>query len=281
MTGYGLGRYGEGRYGYGSAGRISWDNPIDRRYETGLDRGVLYLNNGSVIPWNGLTAVEEAGGESSSPYYIDGRPFLWLPKPKEFAATIKAYTYPDEFAEVMGLSQATYGMYLDSQMGDSFGLSYRTLVGDSINGVDAGYKIHLIYNATVAPTSASYTSLSNSVNPIEFSWEIQTVPMPIDGFRATAHVIIDTRYMTDEQITELEALLYGDDATSAYLPPPQEVLDLLQYGDTIIITDNGDGTWSAQGSYQNIHMIDEDTFQIENVDAVNHGDGTFTISSTP
>lgn len=282
MTGYGHGPYGAGPYGVGfSGGRITWDTPTERLYETGLDRGVLYLNDGSAVPWNGLIGVEEAGGDSASPYYFEGRPFLWLQKVKDFAATINAYTYPDEFAAVMGVEEATYGMYLDSQMGDTFGLSYRTLIGDAINGTEVGYKIHLVYNATVVPSSISYGTLSDSVNPIEFSWDIKTVAMPVIGFYPTAHVILDTRHMSAEQLAELELMLYGDEETPATLPSPQEVLDLMEFGDSIVITDNGDGTWTAQGSYNNVFMVDDDEFQINNVDAVNHGDGTFTVSSTP
>lgn len=235
---------------------------------------------GSAIPWNGLTSVDENGADSAVSYYIDGRPFLFFPKPKEFQATIKAYTYPDEFAAVMGLVEATDGMYLDSQVGDAFDLSYRTLLGDSIQGTDAGYKIHLVYNATVAPQGLTYESASNSINPTDLSWEIQAVPVRIDGYRPTAHVVIDTRHMDATRIAEIEALLYGDDTHAPAMPTPQTVFDLLSFGDAIIITDNGDGTWQAEGSYKNIYLIGDGVFQIDNVDAVDNGDGTFRISTT-
>lgn len=260
--------------------KISWHENNDRVFETGLDRGVLYLKNGTAVPWNGLTSVDETGGEGATQYYVDGRPFLILPKPKEFAATINAYTFPDEFSSVMGVEEAADGMYLDSQMGDLFDLSYRTLIGDLVDGVERGYKIHLVYNATVVPSSVTYSSLSDAINPTTFSWPIQAVPVAIDGYRATAHITIDTRHADPHKLAKLEAMLYGTGNSDPYMPDPTVILDMLSYGDTIIITDNGDGTWTAEGSYHNIYLIGDGVFQIDNVDAVDNGDGTYTISST-
>lgn len=261
--------------------RVHWDNNSDRIYEVGLDRGVLYPNDGPAVPWNGLTAIEESGSEGSAAYYIDGRPFLHLPKPKEFTATLSAVTYPDEFSSYMGLVEATDGMYLDSQQSDSFGLSYRTLIADPINGTAAGYKIHLVYNATVVPAAKSYSSLSDAINPVELSWDIQAVPLPVDGYRATAHITIDTRHMDSDKLQAIQDLIYGSEYNEARLPDPQLIFDTLHYGGAIIITDNGDGTWKAEGSYHNVYLIGDGVFQIDNVNAVHHGDGTYTISSTP
>lgn len=262
-------------------GRIQWDLVTDRQIETGCDRGVLYLNDGAVATWNGLTSVDEEGGEGAAEYYVDGRPFLFLPKPKEFKATINALTYPDKFAVVLGELEVAPGMYLDSQMGDSFGLSYRTKIYDAVNGENAGYKIHLVYNATVVPSAKSYQTIGSEVNPVEFSWAIQAVPVIVEGYRPTAHVIIDTRKMDVSLLNEIEDLLYGTLTTPPSLPEIQTIFDLLKFGDAIVIIDNGNGTWTAEGSYQNIYMIGDEIFQIDNVNAVDHGDGTYTISSTP
>lgn len=261
--------------------RLNWSDTNKREFETGLDRGVLYPNSGPAVPWNGLTAVDEGGADGAAAYYVDGRPFLYLPKPKEYTGTLKAYTYPDRFAEIMGLAEAADGMYLDSQQGDSFGLSYRTLIGNMFEGVDFGYKIHIVYNATVTPSGRSYASLGSSVNPSELSWEIQAVPVPVAGYRPTAHIVIDTRHMDSTKLATIEALLYGDATTDASLPTAQVIFDILSFGDAIVITDNGDGTWSAEGSYHNIYLIGDGVFQIDNVNAVNHGDGTYDVSSTP
>ena len=232
------------------------------------------------VPWMGLQSVDEEGGDSAAAYYIDGRPFLYLPRPKEFKASLKAITYPDAFSEIMGVQEVADGMYLDSQAGTTFDLSYRTLVGNAIDGVDHGYKIHLVYNCSVAPQSNSYESLGSSINPTAFSWEIQAVPVRVEGFRPTAHIIIDTRHMQQSKIDAVEALIYGSDDTVANMPSPQDIFDLLSFGDTIIVTDNGDGTFDVTGSYENVYMIDNGIFRVDNVDGQDNGDGTFTISST-
>ncbi len=260
--------------------RINWGAPEGRFFETGLDRGVIYPRNKPAAPWVGLTSVDEEGGEGAASYYIDGRPFLYLPRPKEFKAQIKAYTYPDEFAEIMGIAEVADGMYLDSQMGDVFDLSYRTLVGNGLDGQEHGYKIHLIYNATVTPQSKSYESLSNSINPTNFSWDIQAVPVRVEGFRPTAHIIIDTRHMDQAKIDAIEELLYGGETSEASMPSPQVIFDLLNFGDMIIVTDNGDGTFDVTGSYENVYLVGPGIFRVDNVDGTDNGDGTFTISTT-
>jgi hypothetical protein len=233
------------------------------------------------VAWNGLTAVDESGGESATPYYVDGRPFLYLPKPREFAAQVQAYTYPEEFEQIMGMEEAADGMYLDSQMQDSFGMSYRTLVGDAVGGAAANYKIHLIYNATAVFGSVSRATNGSEVNAVTFSWDINAVPVPVEGFRPTAHITIDTRHMDPDLLSQIEDLIYGDGDSEPTLPDPQIILDILSYGDAIIITDLGDGLWEARASYRNLYVIGDGVFQIDNVNATDLGDGEFEVSSTP
>lgn len=259
--------------------RLVWSKPEDRLYETGLDRGVLYLNDGRAVPWNGLTSVEQQGGEEVQTYYMDGRPFLHLPKPREYVATLSAYTYPDEFSAVMGVSETADGMYLDSQQGDSFNLSYRTLIGGDVNAQRRDYKIHLIYNASVNPSASSHEALSDSVNPVEFSWEIQAVPEALAGFRPTAHVVLDTRHLDSIRLTELEVMLYGDASTAPEFPDINELFNLLNFGDVVVVYDNADGTWMAEGSYRYVYMTGNGVFQLDNVDAVDNGDGTYTMTT--
>ena len=301
--------------------RITWSNPGTRFFDAGLDRGVLYPKFKSGVAWNGLTAVEENGGESATTYYLDGRPYLIVPKKKEFSATVKAITYPDEFTDYMGLEKVATGLYFDQQQADSFGLSYRTLVGNDVDGIEHGYKIHLVYNCIVVPDGISYSSFAGDINPIEFSWQIQATPVIVPGYHPTAHIIIDTRGLEQDVIDELEDLIYGGVTPSDHLmdggeaisfpieeadggtpttvpeevadgggpfstpeivtmPDPNVILDILSYGDDIIITYLGDGFWSAAGSYANVHHIGDGEFEINNADIVNHGDGTFTISTT-
>lgn len=283
MTILSEGSYGAGPYGagpYGGARRIAWSQTENRFFETGLDRGVLYPKDKEAVAWNGLVSVEETGGEAAKAYYVDGRPFLFLPTPKEYSATLNAYTYPDAFSEIMGLAEATDGMYLDSQLGKSFDLCYRTLVGNAAEGSDLGYKLHLVYNATVTPGALSYETLSDSINPTTMSWAIQAVPVQVEGFRPTAHIVIDTRHMDPNKIQAIEELVYGSDTTEASMPPPQLVFDTLNYGDLIIVIDNGDGTFEVEGSYENVYLVGDGEFRVENADAQDNGDGTFTISST-
>lgn len=261
--------------------RLTWSENSERIFETGLDRGVLYPKDGPAVSWNGLISVDETGADSASEFFMDGRPFLYLPAPKEYKASLKAYTYPDEFSTLMGVTEVTDGMYVDSQMSDSFDLSYRTLIGDVVQGTSAGYKIHLVYNATVNPQGSSYQSLSDTVNPTDFSFDIQAVPVALAGYLPTAHVIIDTRHMDVTRLQELEDTLYGNSITNASVPEPQIIADLLGFGAEIIITNIGDGTWTAEGSYHNVYLLEPGIFEIDNVNAIGHGDGTYDISSTP
>ncbi len=260
--------------------RIEWGDPKTRYFEAGLDRGVLYPRGGQGVPWNGLISVDEEGADGATSYYIDGRPYLHLPAIKEFKAGLTAYMYPDEFAEMLGQVEVAEGMYLDTQNSRHFDLSYRTKIGNATGGLDHGYKIHLIYNATVTPQNLEYETISDSINPTTFSWSIETVPVNLMGYEAMAHVIIDSRELTPEQLEAVENLLYGGGETLPALPDPQVLYDLLGFGDSIIVIDNGDGTFEVQGSNSNVYMIDAGIFQIDNVDGQNNGDGTFTISST-
>lgn len=266
---------------------FSGDTPDNGAYEyfwenvpSSYKKSYRRANQTLATPWLGLQSVDEEGGENAAAYYIDGRPFLFLPRPKEYQATLKAVTYPDAFAEIMGVHEVADGMYLDSQQGDSFDLSYRTLVGNVTQGTDHGYKIHLVYNCTVAPQAMTYESMSNSINPTSFSWTIQAVPVPVEGFRPTAHIIIDTRHMDQHKIDAVEEMIYGSDTEVAKMPSPQAIFDLLSFGDTIIVTDNGDGSFDVTGSYENVYMVQDGVFRVDNVDGQDNGDGTFTISTT-
>jgi hypothetical protein len=262
-------------------GRLKWGIITERQIEAGIDRGVLYKNDNTATPWNGLTGVDEGGGEDAVEFYMDGRPYLYFPKPKEFSATLSAYTYPDAFSELIGEVEVTDGMYLDSQISDSFGLSYRTKIIDPLRGDNGDYKIHLVYNATVVPSTRAYGTINDSISPVEFQWNLQAVPVPVAGYRPTAHIIIDTRHMDATRISDIEDRLYGNGFIAPHLPEPQAIFDLLTFGNSIIITDNGDGTWTVEGSYENVYMVDNDIFQIENVNATLVTDGIYEVSSTP
>ena len=223
-----------------------------------------------VLPWNGLTNVTESGTDSAVEYYIDGRPYFFYTNPKEFQATISAYTYPDEFSSVIGFEEATDGVYLDSQSYDSFSLSYRTLIGTAVEKDRQDYKIHIIYNASVNMDSLSYDTLSQDINPTTFSFSINAIPVLVEGYRPTAHIIIDTRKLTPQQIHKIETKLYGTVDSPPDLPNPQDIFDLIRYGDDVIIKLLDDEYWSVEGPGDLVYMNDDESF-VATTDAEDFG----------
>lgn len=216
--------------------KLLWDQTGERVYETGVDHGVLYLrdNTGAyptAVAWNGLVSVTEApSGAEASPFYADNIKYINLRSAEEFGATIEAYTYPDEFMTCDGSAIPTPGLVLGQQGRDTFGLSYRTKIGDDVAGQDAGYKIHLVYGASAAPSEKAYTTVNDSPEPITFSWELTTDPISVEGYKPLATITIDSTKTDPAKLAELENLLYGTDGTpgtSGKLPLPDEVLALL------------------------------------------------------
>lgn len=223
---------------------IVWNSVGERVYETGLDRGVLYLNDGTAVPWNGLTAVTEKIDQSSAPGYFDGRKITDLVTIGDFSAAMKALTYPDEFVELEGLGTVTAGLYVGEQPPKTFALSYRTQIGNDVNG-NAGYKIHILYNVTAITSDKAYSTSSGETDPVEFEWEITSVPEDLVGFRPTAHVIIDSRKISAILLNDIEDILYGTAEMAPTLLTIEELVAYINYEYLFKITDNGDGTWSA------------------------------------
>ena len=243
---------------------------VDIAVGTGTYSNWTLIQPPKAVPWNGLISVDETGSESAVEYYMDGRPYFHYTNPKEYTANIRAYTYPDEFAKVMGLHEATDGVYLDSQLFDTFALSYRTLIGSAVEGGRKNYKIHIIYNASVAVEGMSYETLAADINPSTFSWAINAVPVSVEGYRPTAHVIIDTRKLTVEQVKTIEEQLYGTPTTPATLPNPQDIFDLLKYADGVVITLLDDDYWTAEGPNSLVYKESDDVFTLR-TDAENFG----------
>lgn len=212
--------------------RLKWNEPTDRRYETGVSKGVLYPMVGPAYPrgvaWNGLTGVTESpsGGEIT-PVYADDVKYLELRGAENFGGTIEAYTYPIEFARCDGKAELIPGVNFGQQKRTPFGLSFRTKVGNEPMGDDYGYKIHLIYNATVAPSEVSYATMSDSPEAITFSWEMATTPHIIDSFKPTSFIVIDSTRCLPDKLRLLEEALYGTDETDPWLPTPVQVLDMI------------------------------------------------------
>ena len=205
--------------------RLTWGAIGERFYEMGVDHGVLYLANQIGVAWTGLTSVEEApsGGEPK-PYYIDGIKFLNIAAAEEFEATLNALFSPPEFAVCDGISAVQNGLFATQQPRVSFGLSYRTRLGNDVDGADHAYKIHLVYNALAAPSDRPNKTLGDSVDPTIFSWGITTLPPSVTGLKPTAHFVIDSRSTDPIKLSNVEDILYGSDVVSASLPTPDELI---------------------------------------------------------
>lgn len=213
--------------------KLVWDQTGERYYETGVKQGVLYVQEtGGVYPkgvaWNGLTAVTESpSGAEATPLYADDIKYLNLMSAEEFGATIEAYTYPDEFAQCDGSAELATGVTIGQQARKTFGLSYKTTLGNDVAGNDYGYKLHIIYGATAAPSEKGYATINDSPEAITFSWEVTTTPVSVAGFKPTASVVIDSTKADDTKLAALEAILYGGESEEARLPLPDEIATLM------------------------------------------------------
>ncbi|AWN03266.1 major tail protein [Microbacterium phage Camille] len=215
--------------------RIAWGAHGERLFETGTDRGVLYLNGQSGIPWNGLRAVKEApsGGEPR-PYYIDGFKYLNIAAAEEFVATLEAFSAPNEFAECDGRKSIHNGLFAGEQPRKSFGLSYRTLIGNDYLGDRFGYKIHIVYNALAAPSQRANETIGASVTTLGLSWSISTMPPRMDGLKPTAHFVIDSTLTPPKLMAEIEDILYGSIDGEARLPDVDELLELFKSAGPVV-----------------------------------------------
>jgi hypothetical protein len=209
---------------------LIWDAIGDRFYETGVDHGVLYIPDASGeyatgVAWNGLTTVTETpSGAEPTAQYADNIKYLNLFSAEEFGCTIEAFTYPDEFAEFDGLALPVPGVAVGQQSRKTFGLSYRTRIGNDLEGDDHGYKLHLVYGCQASPSEKAYNTINDAPEAITFSWEVSTTPAPITGYKPTSLIVIDSRTVDEVDLTAFELIIYGDTATAAQLPTPDEVL---------------------------------------------------------
>lgn len=215
--------------------KLVWDKTGERLYETGVKQGVLYPQAaGGTYPkgvaWNGLTNITESpSGAEATPLYADDIKYLNLISTEELGGTIEAYTYPDEFAECDGSAALADGVYVGQQPRKTFGLSYRTTLGNDVDNNNYGYKLHLVYGALATPSEKAYSTINDSPEAITFSWEFNTTPVNVTGFKPTANITIDSTKVDAEKLAALEKILYGDDAddtTTARLPLPDEVAQI-------------------------------------------------------
>lgn len=216
--------------------KLEWDKDTERLYETGVRNGVLYLRDetgaySKGVAWNGLTSVSESPeGAEPTDLYADDSKYITLRSAETFKATIEAYTYPDEFAECDGSASLVEGVTLGQQTRNSFGLSYRTTVGNDVKLNDYGYKLHIIYGCTASPSQKQYTTINDSPEAITFSWEISTTPVKAEGFKDTATIVIDSNKVDADKLAAFEAILYGSETAEARLPLPNEIKTLFANG---------------------------------------------------
>jgi hypothetical protein len=212
--------------------KIVWDETGKRFYETGVKKGVLYLQNDGVynkgVAWNGLTAITESpSGAEPTPLYADDIKYLTLMSAEEFGATIEAYTYPEEFEQCDGSAEVATGVTIGQQARKTFGLSYVTTLGNDVKNNEYGYKLHIIYGCLASPSEKSYATINDSPEAITFSWEVSTTPVAVTGFKPTATMVIDSTKVAAEKLAALEAMLYGTESEEAKLPMPDEIVALV------------------------------------------------------
>ena len=223
--------------------KLVWDKTGEHYYETGVKNGVLYPMSASGtypkgVAWNGLTAITESpSGAEATALYADDIKYLNLMSNEEFGATVEAYTYPDEFAECDGSASLTEGVYIGQQARKTFGLCYRTTLGNDSKGNDYGYKLHIIYGAMASPSEKAYSTINDSPDAITFSWELSTTPVAVANFKPTASLTIDSTKVDPEKLATLEEILYGKDGTGEdnsvgavdpRLPLPDEIANLMK-----------------------------------------------------
>lgn len=214
--------------------QLVWHQSGQRFYETGVDRGVFYPRIGPGVAWNGLIAVNEnSSGGDVEELYFDGIKYLDNLSSETFTATIEAYSAPSEFASYDGSKAIIPGVFASQQRRKSFGLSYRTLIGNDLDGTDYGYKIHLVYNATVSPASRSNQSMGGNVNPRTQQWSITTVPVPSILYKPTAHIVVNSTMVDPDMLEDLERYLYGRNTdepsliSDPLLPSPSKLIEIL------------------------------------------------------
>ena len=224
--------------------KLVWDKTGERFFETGVKNAVLYLQaSGGTYPkgvaWNGISAItEQPSGAEASPVYADDIKYLNLISAEDYAATIEAYTYPDEFAECDGSASLADGVSIAQQKRKTFGLCYRTTVGNDVDGESYGYKLHIIYGAMAAPSEQAHNTVNDSPEAMQMSWSISTTPVSVPGFKPTASLTIDSTKADKTKLTALEEILYGKDPTTdggndgvdPRLPLPDEIKTLMAKG---------------------------------------------------
>lgn len=283
---------------------LTWDAPGSRYYETGVDHGVLYIpdstgaySNG--VAWNGLTAVtEKPTGAEANAMYADNIKYLNLYSVEQFSATIEAYTYPDEWNQFDGLvtpSPGYNGVTVGQQARKSFGLSYRTRIGNDLVADDFGYKLHLMYGAVASPSERAYATVNETPEPITFSWEVTTTAVAVSTigttvFRPTSLLTIDSTKVNASALSQLTALLYGTSSANPQLPSPDTILSLIASAPSATMVTPTMPTFTAAGGQTTIPTVTGVVYKLASTGAtltngssvvLGSGVGTYGIYAVP
>ena len=220
--------------------RLEWDKTGERRYETGVSHGVLFVqNNVGIYPngvaWNGLTAVTESpSGAESNKQYADNKVYINLQSAEEWGGTIEAFTSPDEFDQCDGNAEVLPGVKIGQQTRKPFGFCYETLIGNDTHGNDAGKKIHVVWNALAAPSEKAYATVNDSPEAMALSWEVSTTATEVPGYKPSATMTFDSTKISAGKMKKIEDALYGTLAESSHLPLPSEFITLLEGDEEVI-----------------------------------------------
>lgn len=265
--------------------RVKWGEAGSALYESGVDRGVLYVEGtGTGVPWNGLTAIEEkpSGGDNRS-YYQDGFKYLNLQSRVDFEGTISAFFSPAEFDPCDGVGTLIDGIRPMYQRRKSFGLTWRTLIGNDLLGVEYGYMIHILYNALASPSDHAHETLGEAVDPVALNWDVTAKSVRLPGFLPTAYFTLSTRTSSPEAIAAIENILYGTDEEDPRLPTIQEIAGVYEaIRDQLIVVDHMDDphTFHVTGGDTVVEMTGTGTWRVTSIYAEETGPGTFSLTSS-
>lgn len=257
---------------------LVWDQVGSRRFEAGTSRGVLYPPGAEGVVWNGLIEVAENVGGTPAPFYLDGMKFMDRQIFTDFSAKLRAFTYPDELDRLVGVEEYGTGLNVSGQSARRFGFSWRTEIGDDVDGLDAGYKIHLVYNALATPSSRGSTTTDSNVAPATFEWQIDTIPIRLPGFRPTAHYVVDSTRADEEAMTELGALIYGTPELAPTMPTVDDLLTIFAPGPIPSSVIDEDGGWTITGEDHFFDLTEDDTaFAIRGVKTTYSDENEYTM----
>jgi hypothetical protein len=266
---------------------LTWDQVGERLYETGVDHGVLYIPDASGdyvggVSWNGLTTVTESpSGADSNPQYADNIKYLNLLSAEEFGGTIEAFTYPDEFAQCDGTELPNPGVAVGQQGRKVFGMSYRTKVGNDIDGTEHGYKLHLLYGAQASPSERAYATINDSPAAISFSWAFTTTPVPVTGLKPTALLTIDSTVVDSAALSTLEDALYGSGGVDPRLPSPDEVIGMFSGTVTTVrLTDANAPTYDSATHVVTLPAVTGVDWKINGADAASGAQPAMSVGDT-